>query len=108
MRFVSSVSRNEVESTHDTLVPSDSESSNDSAMDEKFDLNVMCFNYMEQNLAIFDDDDRLARTIGCVGAMGAKMGCDGAWFGFAGTMRVAEPPPRALRWLATPQIFNFF
>ena len=89
MRFVSSVSRNEVESTHDTLVPSDSESSNDSAMDEKFDFHMICFNYMEQNLAISDNDGRLAWTMGRVGVMGAwTMGCVGAmghgawvWFG---------------------------
>jgi hypothetical protein len=81
MRVISSVSRNEVESTHDILVPSDNESSNDSAMDETFDLNLICSNYMEQNLAISDEDndDRLAWTMGCVGAMGAKMGCDEAW-----------------------------
>ncbi|XP_059443691.1 uncharacterized protein LOC132175686 [Corylus avellana] len=60
------VLQNEVESTHDVLVPSDSESSNDSVMGEKFDLNLICSNYMEQNLAMSDvsasdedDDDSL-------------------------------------------------
>jgi hypothetical protein len=52
----------QVESTSDILVPSDSESSNDSVMGEKFDLNLTCSNYMEQNLAmsdisVSDDDD---------------------------------------------------
>jgi hypothetical protein len=84
MRVVSSVSRNEVESTHNILVPSDTERSNDSAMGEKFDLNLICSNYMEQNLAIFyeDEDEGLAWMRGCMGAMGAKMGCDGAWVWF--------------------------
>ena len=48
------VLQNEVESTHDALVPSDSESSNDSVMGEKFDLNLICSNYVEQNLAMSD------------------------------------------------------
>jgi len=51
------VLQNEVESTQDALVPSDSESSNDSVMGEKFDLNLICSNYVEQNLAISDVSD---------------------------------------------------
>ncbi|KAE8125386.1 hypothetical protein FH972_020199 [Carpinus fangiana] len=51
------VLQNEVESTHDALVPSDSESSNDSVMGEKFDLNLICSNYVEQNLAMSDVSD---------------------------------------------------
>ena len=32
----------------------------------------------------------------------------GHGFGSAEMIGVAEPPPRALGWPATPQIFNFF
>lgn len=55
--------QHEVGLMHEYQVESDSESSNDSVMGEKFDLDLICSNYMEQNLAISDvsvsdeDDD---------------------------------------------------
>lgn len=54
-----------VESPPDTPFPSDSESSNDSLIGESFEVNLMCSNHMEQNLASSDgsvsdeDDDSL-------------------------------------------------
>ncbi|KAK4575767.1 hypothetical protein RGQ29_026644 [Quercus rubra] len=54
-----------VESPPDTLFPSDSESSNDSLIGENFEVNLMCSNHMDQDLAISDgsvsdeDDDSL-------------------------------------------------
>lgn len=67
------------ESIPEILVPSDSESSDNSATDEKSNLELMCSNYMEQKLAMSDvsdsdDDDDSLIEISLPGSKFAGLG----------------------------------